>query len=171
MTTMESIRIKNKIKFAKVNPNAIIPTKRDEDAGYDIYACFDEEYMLINPHQTVLVPTGITSAFSNDYVIIMKERGSTGSKGMGQRCGVIDSGYRGEWFISMTNHNDKPLIITKQNDTSNLEDDYVVYPYSKAICQALLLPLPCSESVEITYDELCNIKSERGNGNIGSSGK
>ena len=28
------------IKFAKVHPNAIIPSKRDEDMGFDIYACF-----------------------------------------------------------------------------------------------------------------------------------
>ena len=43
--------------------------------------------MKIEPHETVLVPTGIASAFSSDYVAIIKERGSTGSKGIGQRCG------------------------------------------------------------------------------------
>src|SRR5690606_33646017 len=29
------------VYFAKVKPHAIIPSKRDEDAGYDIYACVD----------------------------------------------------------------------------------------------------------------------------------
>ena len=45
------------IKFAKVKPNAKIPTKREEDAGYDIYACFDEDYITINcidKNETVL---------------------------------------------------------------------------------------------------------------------
>ena len=28
------------IKFAKVRPDAKIPSKRDEDMGFDIYACF-----------------------------------------------------------------------------------------------------------------------------------
>ena len=35
------------IKFAKVKPNAKIPTKRLEDAGLDIYACFDEPNIVI----------------------------------------------------------------------------------------------------------------------------
>ena len=75
------------IYFAKVKPEAIIPSKRVEDVAFDIYACFEEDYMKVEPHETVLVPTGIASAFSSDYVAIIKERGSTGSKGIGQRCG------------------------------------------------------------------------------------
>ena len=39
------------VKFAKTNPNAIIPTKRDEDAGFDLYACFDADMMIIPPHK------------------------------------------------------------------------------------------------------------------------
>ena len=44
------------VKFAKVRPDAIIPSKRDEDMGFDIYACFDEDYVVINPHETKLIP-------------------------------------------------------------------------------------------------------------------
>ena len=77
------------VKFAKVRPTAIIPTKREEDAGYDIYANFDEDYMRINPHETKMIPTGIASACDTDYCFILKERGSTGTKGMAQRCGRI----------------------------------------------------------------------------------
>ena len=51
------------ILFAKTKPMAKIPIKRTEDAGYDIFACFDEEYLIIEPHQTVKVPTGIASCF------------------------------------------------------------------------------------------------------------
>ena len=35
------------VKFAKVRPTAEIPTKRVEDAGYDIYADFKEDYMVV----------------------------------------------------------------------------------------------------------------------------
>ena len=76
------------VKFAKVRPSAIIPTKRVEDAGYDIYANFDEDYITILPHETKMIPTGIVSACDVDYCFILKERGSTGTKGMGQRSGV-----------------------------------------------------------------------------------
>ena len=83
------------VKFAKVHPNAIIPSKRDEDMGFDIYACFDEDYIMIGAHETVLVPTGIASSCNPDYGFLLFERGSTGSKGIARRCGVVDSGYRG----------------------------------------------------------------------------
>ncbi len=99
--------------FAALREGARIPAKRDEDAGYDIYACFEEPYFRFEPFETKLVPSGIISAFPPEYVAVLKERGSTGSRGIGQRAGVIDSGYRGEWLIAMTNHNDRPLVIAK----------------------------------------------------------
>ena len=87
------------VKFAKVKEGAIVPSKRDEDMGFDIYACFDEDYIKIDPHETKLIPTGIASACDPEYGFLLKERGSTGSKGIALRAGVIDSGYRNEWFV------------------------------------------------------------------------
>ena len=158
------------IKFAKVNENAKIPTKRVEDAAFDIYACFEEDYITINPHETKLIPTGIASACDSDYCIILKERGSTGSKGLGLRCGVVDSGYRGEWFVGITNHNNFPYHILKENSKSNPEDGKT-YPYEKGIAQALIVPVPEVVTEEITYEELIGIASERGTGKLGSSNK
>ena len=163
------------IYFAKVKEGAIIPSKRDEDAGMDIYACFDEECLIIKPHETKLIPTGIASVCSDDYVFILRERGSNGSKGIAQRCGVIDSGYRGQWFVPLTNTNDKPIIIAKESFRNKLlielNDLYIVYPYEKGIAQALLVPVPKVNINEISYDELQEFKSERGTGALGSSGK
>ena len=158
------------IYFAKVKSEAIIPSKRVEDGAFDIYACFEEDYMKIESHQTVLVPTGIASAFSSDYVAIIKERGSTGSKGIGQRCGVIDSGYRGEWFIALTNHNPTPLVIAKES-VKNQFEGWVVYPYEKAICQCMMVEVPKLQIEEMSYEQLLKIESERGTGALGSSGK
>ena len=101
--------------FAKVRPNAKIPTKRTEDAGRDIYPCFDEDYIIIPPLHTVMIPTGIASAFSSDYYAQIQERGSTGTQGIKYGAGVIDSGYRGEWFVPITNCNSVPLIIKKSH--------------------------------------------------------
>lgn len=178
------------VKFAKVHPNAIIPSKRDEDMGFDIYACFDEDYIVINPHETKLIPTGIASACNPKYGFLLFERGSTGSKGIARRCGVIDSGYRNEWFIGLTNTTNKTMFISKLNTEELIEalvidkddpidwkltDDEVinsiVYPYSKAIAQALVVPVPKVKADEIPYDELKEIKSERGMGALGSSNK
>lgn len=170
-----------KIYFAKVKPNAKIPTKKDEDAGYDIYACFDEDYMQINPHETKMIPTGLASACSKDYYFQLFERGSTGTKGIGQRCGVIDSGFRDAWFIPITNHNIFIMMIIKDENNINTarhleylrsEGNYVIiYPYSKAISQAVVLPVPKLNIKEVTYDELLQFESERGIRSLGSTNK
>lgn len=164
----------NELIFAKVKPNAIIPTKREEDAGYDIFSCFEEDYIVIHPNTTKLIPTGIATAFSKDYYAQIQERGSTGSKGIKYGAGVIDSGYRNEWFVPITNCNYEILIIAK--DVKQAENLYpfakkIIYPYEKAIAQFVVLPVPKMETKEIPYEELLEIKSERGLGALGSSGK
>ena len=158
------------VKFARTKPDAIIPTKRIEDAGYDIYACFEEDYMIIPPHTTTMIPTGIASACDTDYCFVLKERGSTGTKGMAQRCGIIDSGYRNEWFVPITNTNNKPILIYKNEDVKT-DGDYILYPYTKAICQVLIIPVPEVDVEEYTYEELKAVPSKRGVGCLGSSGK
>lgn len=162
------------IMFAKTNPEAIIPSKRVEDAGFDIYPCFKEDYMILQPHATTLVPTGIASVCDPSYCFILKERGSTGTKGIAQRCGVIDSGYRAEWFVPLSNNNDFPVIILKSG--KDVYDKvrgvrYLVYPYEKAIAQALVVPVPEVEVCEVPMEYLQSVPSERGNGALGSSGK
>ncbi len=159
------------VKFAKVRKNATIPTKRKEDAGYDVYLCFDEDYIIIEPHTTKMLPTGIASACDKNYCFILKERGSTGSAGLAQRCGVIDSGYRGEWFVPITNTTNYDIIIYKGKKPIKYNTAGTLYPCSKAICQALIIPVPTVDIEEYTYDELKKISSIRQSGNLGSSNK
>lgn len=186
--------MKNKLYFAKVRPDAKIPAKKDEDAGYDIYPCFDDDFLIIPYNETVLVPTGIASAISPGYYAQIEERGSTGSIGMKKSAGVIDSGYRGEWFIAITNCSFKDIIISKlsmeelaggkpidetlcvklkdeKGDTTFLGCETIVYPYEKAIAQAVIHEVPMMEVEEISYEELKIIPSERGSGKLGSTGK
>ena len=110
-----------KIQFAKVRETATIPTKDKENLGYDVYADFKEQYIFINPNQVKMIPTGIASIVDKDYGIIIKERGSTGSKGLAVRCGVIDSNYRGEWFIALNNTSEKPIIIAKEEYAEDIK--------------------------------------------------
>ncbi|WP_176702390.1 dUTP diphosphatase [Paenibacillus sp. Mc5Re-14] len=158
------------ILFAKVAEDAIIPSKIEENAGYDIYANFENEFLTFAPHETKLVPTGIASSVTKEYTLVAKERGSTGSKGMGLRAGVVDSGYRGEIFIGMTNENDKTLVIAKNPELFDAEKN-IVYPYAKAIAQLLLLPVIDAYVKEIPLESLQAIPSVRGKGKVGSSGK
>lgn len=170
------------IYFAKLNENARIPNKKLEDAGYDIYACFDKDFFVIEPFKTKPIPTGIAAAFSNKYYIQVEERSSMGKIGIKKSAGVMDSGYRGEYLILTYNTNEKPFVISKL-DKEELEEEFeidgkvykkdevILYPYTKAVAQLVLQEIPVVETKEISYDELKSIVSERGTGRFGSSGK
>lgn len=168
-----------KLYFAKVKPEAKIPEKLASNAGYDIYPCFEEDYIIIQSGETKLVPTGIASACDENYYFQIQERGSSGSKGIKYSAGVIDSSYRGEWFLATTNTNNKPVVILKA-DLDKLEEPikkminegFIVYPYSKALFQAIVHCIHNEmETEEISFEALKEIKSERGDGKLGSSGK
>ncbi|MBR2923714.1 MAG: dUTP pyrophosphatase [Clostridia bacterium] len=161
------------IYFSKINDKATIPRKRNEDAGYDIFACLSDMYICVPPHHTVSIPTGIASAFPSDYFFQLAERGSTGVLGIAQRSGVIDSGYRGEWFIPITNTNNRDLFIAKREVVESLKgihgENAIIYDADKAICQALLLPVPKTQIIEVSICELKLFGSERGEGKCGST--
>ena len=169
----------NKIYWAKIKENAMLPTKRKEDAGYDLYICSDRKEFVLKPGAIVLLPTGIASAFSSEYVGTICERGSTGSKCLSVRMGIIDSGYRDEWVIGVNNTSNKTIVITnntKQWEAQNLffnYENYSIHPYDKAIAQVVFTPLALIESDNkfILWDELKTISSKRGLGSLGSSKK
>jgi len=215
---LEELNTDNDLYFAKVESKAIVPSKREEDAGYDIYTC-ETETIVINPNSTRLIDTGIAIACSQNYFPKFFDKGGMGSKGIIVGAGVGDSGYRDKYFIPLINTNDKKyVVITNQSqeeiDKSNyfdptdnkfkyssaietyikleetfdkenfnfdfyiditddfiLKENCIIKPLNKAITQFVMLPVPKMNVKEITYEELKNIKSERGLGKLGSSGK
>lgn len=163
------------IYFAEMNETVIIPSKRVEDVGYDIYANFKEDFLMIRPHEVELIPTGLVSAFSPKWGVILKERGSTGTKGIEQRCGVIDSGFRGEWKVPITNGTNKTIVIAKEYCVEELKNTYgndiTIYPYEKAIAQAMVVEVPKMTVEKLDLETILSISSERGTGMLGSSNK
>ena len=160
-----------KILFAKIREGAVIPSKREEDSDYDLYACFEEEEFVIPALSTRLIPTGLVSAFDKSLGVKFEERGSN-TKWCGiVQAGVIDSGYRGEWLCAMYNGNGVPVHIRKDVQEVQRLDDRVLVPYGKAVCQfhvRQILPVSiCEKSAE----EILAERSERGEGRLGSSGK
>jgi len=155
--------IKDTIAWARKHPGIKMPEKVRENAGFDIYGDFKCGKLIIPPHFTNMISTGLFVALPVDYWLEIKERGSLGSKGIGIRCGVIDSGYRGEIFIAITNHNDKDFVFA--------DDFNGDYPMQKAICQAIIHRSHDLASVELSFTDLMLIESDRGTGKLGSSGK
>ena len=163
-------------KVKKLTSNAVVPSKREEDAGYDLYAVFDCEYYVLRPQEIWFAPTGISVEFPKNWVLYIAERGSTGSKGISKRCGVVDSGFRGEVKVVLNNTTNKTIIFIRQGvrESEVLEkedlqrEDVVFYPQEKAIAQAMLLYTP---HVQIEEVEELDTSSLRAEGMLGSSNK
>ena len=155
------------IKFELCHDEAIVPYNgRYGDLGYDIYPAFDFDYIEISPYETKLIPTGIKSAISGDYGILFRDRGSLGSKGIAVRAGVLDSNYRGEWFVALQNMNDKPALIAKYPNDFDRKDA-IVLDYANAIAQFIVVPAFMLKP-EIV-DDIDEFESERGSAKLGSS--
>ena len=159
------------IQFAKLRPGAKIPSRRDEDSDYDLYACFEEEEFVIPAFSTRLIPTGLISAFGPELGVKFEERGSN-TKWCGiVQAGVIDSGYRGEWVCAMYNGNPVPAHITKAVTEVQRLSDRVLVPYGKAVCQFHVREILKVAVEERPPEEILACVSERGSGKLGSSGK
>lgn len=164
-------------KVKKFKDSAIVPSKRLEDAGYDFYGYFENDFEIFDSAHINLIPTGIGCEIPSEWVLLLAERGSTGVRGISKRAGVVDSGFRGEIFVALNNTSDKPIIFAKYEDERLDEflkenklwkEEVTVYPQGKAIAQGLLLYCP---HVEVEVVSELSDNSERGTGTIGSSGK
>ena len=163
------------IYWDRLNDNAKVPNKRDEDAGFDIYTTDGE--CVLKPGETKFFGTGLRSAFPKEYWVEIKERGSTGAVGLSVRSGVIDSGYRGEWKIMLTNVNNYPVEFSNSVDKTTYvysklfkkKVKKVIYPLSKAIAQAVVIPLPKTSCRPWNEEEIES--SVRGESGWGASGK
>jgi dUTP pyrophosphatase len=158
------------IKFARKDSSVKFPTKRNEDGCYDVYAHITEDFM-IPPHTNELVPTGLYSAFDKKYRIAIRERGSNTRASMIVMAGQIDSGYRGEWFVSIYNGCNKDIVLSNNIDRVFDNGNAIYIPTSKAIAQFAVEYVPVVNLSEISVEELQKIDSERGIGALGSSNK
>lgn len=97
------------IKIKRLTDSAKIPTRGSGQAvGYDLYG--NSTYnIIIAPHQTVMVGTGICAAIPEGYFGAIFARSGLASK-RGLRpancVGVIDSDYRGEIIVALHNDTD-----------------------------------------------------------------
>ena len=153
-----------------------IPEKRESDAGYDIYAFFEEDYIIVAPKQSRIINTGLYSALPENYFLEFKERSSTAKYNMGIRAGVIEGTYRGELLVCISNHNNVPLAIAKDTITEKeikqqVAPTTIIYPYEKAIVQGILRKIEPAQFRTIPLEELKKMTTIRGDGGFGSTGK
>lgn len=120
-----------KVAIKKLSEKAIIPAYGSEfAAGADLYACLDED-LVVKPHQTVVVPTGIALELPIGYAgLIYARSGLATKKGLApaNKVGVVDCDYRGEVKVALHNHSEEVQTVAVGERVAQL----VITPYVTA---------------------------------------
>ena len=141
------------INFTKLNELAVMPARGSEyAAGYDLYAAIEDE-ILVAPHETVKVGTGLAFELpANTFGAIFARSGLASKEGLrpANCVGVCDSDYRGEYIVAI--HNDSEVYRTVLK--------------GERIAQLVLLPFVPMEFNEVEYLN----ETIRGDSGFGSTG-
>lgn len=123
------------VKYKKIKEKATIFTRGTEfSAGLDIYALLENKSgkICIKPHTTEMIPTGITTEMPEGTVGLIFPRSGLATK-QGLRLAncvaVIDSDYRGEWFIPIHNDTNKSKYVFDKDRVAQVI--FIKYPKVK----------------------------------------
>ena len=142
------------INYTKLRYNAVEPTRGSVcAAGYDLSAAIDETIMIA-PHCTVKIPTGLSMELPDGtFGGIYARSGIASREGLrpANCTGVVDSDYRGE------------IVVALHNDS----DTYRLVEPGERIAQLVVQPYVC-----VTFNETNDLSTtERGSCGFGSTGK
>ena len=143
-----------RVLIKRLNPKVELPKYKTEgSSGLDLMAFIDKPINLPSK-ESVLVPTGISVAISNDLEIQIRPRSGLAAKSnisVLNTPGTIDSDYRGEIKVILFNHGKKGFIINNKD----------------RIAQMVLTPI-----VKVNFEEVTELpETIRGDGGFGSTGK
>ena len=153
------------IKFKKLHPDAKMPTKKPNDAGYDLYSI---EGGIINPFERRLFQTGIAVEIPKGfYGRVAPRSGLAYKSGIDILAGVIDNPYRDSIGVIMYNTNGAEVFYRGIHQTPlGIAGKYEVKPGDKI---AQLIIENCQEVEFVEVEELSS--SDRGTNGYGSSGR
>lgn len=141
-----------RLEFVRLDPRAQVPDRaHDGDAGLDLRAL---ESLRLGPGERIAVPTGLAVAIPPGHAgLVLPRSGLALRHGitLTNSPGLIDSGYRGELRVLMSN--------TDPAETFQIEP-------GDRIAQLVVVPIAVAEPVAVeALDD-----TERGEGGFGSSG-
>ena len=142
------------VKCTKLRANAVIPSYGSLGAaGCDLSAAIDANVMIA-PHQTVKIPTGLAIELPEGvFGAIYARSGLASKEGLApaNKVGVVDWDYRGEIMVALHNHSDEYRVVEPGQRIAQL----IIQPYIRAI-----------------YKEAETLNStDRGSSGFGSTGK
>lgn len=149
------------VKIAMLDPKAILPEYATEGAAcFDLHALAEVDQpgcdcgLPVEFFGAVTFRTGLAFEISAGYVLKVYSRSGHGFKHdvcLANSVGVIDSDYRGEVLVRLTNHGDQPFTVNRGD----------------RIAQAMLIAVPRVEFQIV--DTLSD--TARGAGGFGSTGR
>lgn len=153
-----------RIKIKKLHEDAVIPSYATRgSAGFDLIAL---ENVDIQPGETKLIKTGLSIEVPEGYELQVRPRSGTSLKTplrVANSPGTVDSDYRGEICIIMTNAQSVFHMAAGVHSTS-----YAQYiNKGDRIAQGVICPIVQADFLEV--EELND--TQRGAGGFGSTGK
>src|SRR5699024_4557501 len=174
-----------KVGFKRLSEGATIPTKAHAtDSGFDLCASED---VIIEPGETVIVPTGIAVELPEGYEAQVRPRsGVTAKTKLRVQLGTIDNGYVGEVGVIVdniratrdgvdildgsVNASKSHQVDTIDGSTFSVSKSYKAFPYlirkGDRLAQLVVHQMPQVEAIEVTDID----DTDRGNKGYGSSG-
>jgi len=148
---------KIKIRISRLNPEKSdlnLPTYATADSsGMDIYAGVEND-LIIKPGETTLIPTGFMIEVPKGYEAQIRPRSGLALKNritVLNSPGTIDSDYRGEVRIILSNFGENDFIVRRGD----------------RIAQMVITPV-----VQAEWEEVQSLEdTERGAGGFGHTGK
>lgn len=141
------------VKVKKLDPKAKLPKYGTAfSAGADLCACLDAPVTL-QPGETRMISIGIAMEIPEGYAGLVFARSGLATKrdlAPANKVGVIDSDYRGEFFVPLHNHGSVPQTVEN----------------GERIAQMILTPYLTAKFVEA--ETLSD--TVRGEGGFGSTG-
>ncbi|MBE5897392.1 MAG: dUTP diphosphatase [Lachnospiraceae bacterium] len=142
------------IDILTLSDSAKLPERgSDMAAGYDLFADITED-IIIDPHTTAMIGTGLAVAIPEGYFGgIFARSGLSSKEGLrpANCTGVVDADYRGEIKVALHNDSDFERTITP----------------GQKIAQMVIMPFLSVEFQQV--EQLDN--TDRGEGGFGSTGK
>jgi len=134
------------------------PTRaHSNDAGFDLYIPEDFLAQVLNPGQSVLIPSGIKAKVPKGHALIaFNKSGIAAKKNLLVGASVIDESYQGEIHIDLHNVGNTAQVISPGDKIIQL------------LCIKMnYVPVQVTESEDELFGETV---SERGEGGFGSTG-
>jgi dUTP pyrophosphatase len=99
------------VKVALLRDGAVMPTHgSDAAAGFDLHACTYKR-VVVEPGDTAMIPTGLAMEIPPGWCGLILPRSSWAKMGVNTLLPPIDSDYRGEVQILLSNSMDFDLCL------------------------------------------------------------